>query len=578
MPPYAQFLKTRALYALLVFFLVCGGAARAQEKLSLDNRYVVDGAVVWLSAEDDGSLFCVSDASALRIANTMKLAWKNRLGSRPVLVFRQKDGVILTATRRFRVEGYSRIGERVIDFALPWQDAAASALLALGETAEGYIYVFRADGGWAIFSRGGSLLAQGKTPQPPTCPPVSYRGRIIYAAPDGNIRAISASGRPAWETGPGDPVLRLTLNPFTSSLVVSRKGGSLEIYGSEPDDSPTGPPGEESPRLLRQRNLPFEPTRIMGLAAGGFVLAGSGGRILTLDDMGATVEDFILKDSRPAATLTDGANAVFFAEDRGAISSYTLGGSSLWTTSLRGKPTTLALSPSARYLAVGTEDWIIQRFEFIQYGRNIPRVAPALPPPDPLKINTAASAYRGEYDFIYFMDRAASPDGEKKKECLRIAAERLDRGQLQLSLDYVSEVLRYLAAEPYNLHGARSFPEQRAGALELLARMGDAVNRDFFAALLAREKDPYILSAVLAAMAAQASDPDETMRRSIHRYTQSLPQPDSRRSAAIIQALDDISRYHGSLGQYGRAALMQLQPLVLNPLRQRIQNLLTTRP
>ena len=562
-------IKRAAALALLWVFLVCGILAHAEERLSLDDRYVADGTVIWLSAEDDGTIYGISDGSSiLRIGNDMTLLWNRSLGARPTITYRQKDGVVLVATRRPRVEGYSRLGERVIDFALPWQEADTS-LLSLGETEEGFIYAFLTDGRWAVFSRDGSLLARGQTSHPPACLPLLYRGKLIHALPDGSLRALNPSGRLAWETGPGSPVLLLEENPFTHTFAAKREGGGFEVYRSEDQDP--------SPWLLVQRSLPFDAAQVLSLAAGGFVIMGSGGRIVTLDEAGGFVEDFFLRDRHPIDALTDSVNAVFFAEDRGGLSSYSLGGSSLWTRTLSGRPRSLSLSPSSRYLAVATEDWVVQRFEFVQYGRNIPRSAPP-PPPDPLRINISSSVYRGEYDFIYFMDRAASPNANRKKEILDVIAERLGAGGLQLSLDYAGEVLRYLAAEPYNTQTARSFPDIRAGALELLARMGEEKNRMFFSALLAQERDEFIIASVLAAMGTQASDPDQTMRRAILQFSQSRLRPDTRIDTAIIEALEDISRYHGGLGGYGRAALMQLQSRASGSLRRRIQELLTERP
>jgi hypothetical protein len=540
-----------------------------------------------LYAEDDGTLYCVSDgASILRVDKNMKTLWSRRMGGRPALVFRQQDGVILTVTEKGRVEGYSRLGDLLINFALPWQDitgrgeehTTASLLLRLEETPEGWIYIFTVDGRCAVFSRGGGLLAQWKTPQTPACPPVVYRGKIVCALEDGSLRAYKPSGRPAWETEAAAPALLLAVNPYTHTLAAARKDGRFESYAVSPVDTPQAAGGQPV-RLLLRRSLPFETAHILSLESGGHVLVGRGGRIITLNAEGEFTEDFFLKDGRPAGAATDGKNALFLAEQNGKLSSYSLAGAPLWTTTLTGKPGTPTLSPSSRYLAVGTHDWVVQRFEFVQYGRAGVRLTPAAAPPaDPLKIHASSSLYRGEYDFIYFMDRAASDDAEKKKECLDIAAGRLDKGNLNLSLDYVSVVLRYLAAEPYARQGAKSYPDLRARALRLLAAVGDAENRDFFSAFLTQEKDEFITRAVLGAMGAQRSDPDEVMRRGIYSYVQSNPRPAGRLGAAVVDALDEISAYHGGLGQYGRAALMRLLENSSAALRRRIQSLLANRP
>jgi hypothetical protein len=414
-----------------------------------------------------------------------------------------------------------------------------------------------------------------------------FQGKIVFALEDGSIAAWSPSGRPVWNIPAAAPVSLLAVNLFTGGLMVSRADGSSEVYttgtATAPETSETATaPGEYTGpgeiRLLQKISLPFETGRVLPLSSGGLVFMGSGGRVLSITAGGLPLEDFFLKDGAPSGAATDGEGTLFFTETRGRLSSYSLAGSLLWTTDLTGKPGPPVLSPSSRYLATGGQDWVIQRFEFVQYGHAAPRPAPP-PAASLLKMAAAQSPYHGEYDFIYLMDRALAATADKKMECLRIIEERLEKG-LGHSLDYISEVLRSLAAEPYIRRNAKNYPDIQSRALGLLGRIQDQGNAAFLSSFLTQEKDSMLLRAILAAMGTQRGDPDEILRGGIYDFTLALRQdiPDPRLTAAAISALEAISLYHGSLGPYGRAALLRLHENSPAATRRRIQNILTARP
>jgi hypothetical protein len=574
-PFHAKLIQT-TVFVLCVF---CAARLAADEGVSRARRYVADGEVVALYVDEDATMMCVSGgASVLRIGKNLQTLWNRPLGGKPVLVSRRQEGVILVATEKGRVEGYNILGERVMDFPLPRQTAgrdkaAPSSLLAMGETAEGWIYICTRDGDFTVFSLKGISLARWKTPQNPACPPVLFQGKIVFALEDGSLAAYDASGRPV-RTIPGAPAAQgLAVNRFTHTLAVSRKGGSFEIYAAGDSEESEG---FAEMRLAAKSVLPFEIAYILPLVSGGFVLTGSGGRVVTLSAGGLPGEDFFLREGRPSGAATDGEGVLFFTETRGRLSSYSLAGSPLWTTDLTGKPGPPVLSPSSRYLAVGCEDWVVQRFEFVQYGR-ASRPGPPPPLPDILKINPSRSFYRGEYDFIYFIDRASSSDAARKKESLDICAGRIGKGNLGQSLDYIREILRYQAAEPHILRNSKSYPEVQSRALELLGAIGGSENAPFLCAFLRQEKDEYLVRAILAAMGALRADPDDLMRREIQNLVL-RGDLSSRLVSAVVNALDELSLYSGSLGPYGRAALMRLIENSSPAMRRRVQTLLTNRP
>jgi hypothetical protein len=112
-----------------------------------------------------------------------------------------------------------------------------------------------------------------------------------------------------------------------------------------------------------------------------------------------------------------------------------------------------------------------------------------------------------------------------------------------------------------------------------LGLLGGRQTQVFLSAFLAQEKDAALRSAVLATMGAIRSDPDEIMRQGISRFVMSNPElKDSRLTTSLVNALDEISLYQGSLGQSGRIALMQLVTQAPSSLRPRIQKLLKDRP
>ncbi|MDR3201241.1 MAG: hypothetical protein LBT68_07255 [Spirochaetales bacterium] len=579
---YAE-LKKRASFrfVLAALFAALPLSLCADEGVARPQRYVADGAVTSLYVENDGSMMCVSGGSSiLRIGRDMKTLWRRDLSAKPALVFRRKDGVILVATEKGRLEAYNSQAERVTDFALPWKDAdkqEESRLLALGETEEGWIFLCTAGGDCVVFNLEGDTLARWKTPQPPSCPPTLFQGKLAIAFEDGSLVFFTPSGRPVRNAPAAAPVRQLVVNAFTQTLAVARKGGDFEVYSAEPEGAGDAADSPETQPILRL-HVPFEIAHILPLSSGGHVLVGADGRVLNLDAEGTAGKEFFLKDGNPAGASTDGSDALFFTESRERFSSYSLAGDPLWTTNLTGKPGTLAISPSSRYLAVGGEDWVIQRFEFVLYGWQISTVAPPLPPAEILKIIPAESVYRGEYDFIYLMDRAVSAAGDKKKECLDIIEDRLNTSLAGRSLDYMREVLSYIAAEQYIVKNARTYPDIQNRALALLGRMQDSGSRELLCAFLMQEKDETLLSGVLSAMRAVRSDPDGIMRRGIYNFVISRGDLSSRINSAVFNALDGISLYQGGLGQYGRTALLRILPGSPSTLRPRIQNILKDRP
>jgi hypothetical protein len=267
---------------------------------------------------------------------------------------------------------------------------------------------------------------------------------------------------------------------------------------------------------------------------------------------------------------------MYLALEEGRISAYSSSGSPQWTAQLTAKPGTPALSPSGRTLAIGSADWVVQRFILTRSraGESPPQEKPAAPP---ALFRTGEDAlWRKDLDYLYLVERAESPYKNRKIEGLEALETRLAGGKFGLSLDYAPEILRRFALSR-SPAGTGSLTDIQERALKTLGAVGGPHSQSFLAESLAAQKDSALTPAILSAMSSLRGDPGEVMREALFRHIEASPAAAAKLSGLFIAALDELSLYNGSLGQYGRAALFQFLPLVNPAQKNAIQALLKKR-
>ena len=553
----------RLVFLVTVLFLGAAGTAVRAQGVTGSFRFVADGAVTESPVvEDDGTVYCVSDGGSLyRVGPDGVLQWSRRLRGRPRAFLRKSDGTLLIVSTQGAVEGYNPSGSRVVDFTVRRD---GRDILSLHESAGGRIMPVFRSGRFEIYSGSGKLLAGWRAPAEISSPPLVQGSLTVCGLIDGRVLLYRGTGRMEREIAGTVPVEKIE-RAGDGSIVLLRKNGRLEVISMDGS-------------LRMGKTLPDSPAGILVRPAGGYYIYGGEGRVYCLDGDGRELWNLGTRGGRPSGAALDSRENLFITGEKGILEAFTSLGSPLWSADIRGRPGFPAFSPSDRFLAVGGSEWVLHLFEFIGYGPGSP-VVPGPAAKGPPRRDPRDSEYRGDPDFIFLLRMAESRYAGRKREVLDDLEKRHGRENFGRSLDYSSEVLRYLSAEPHIVRGRPNMPDIRIQALELLGMLGDSRDREFLAELLLRERDDAVLPAVLSAIAAVRSDLGEVMRRGMSLYLQSRPLPIPPRIAgSFLSALESIMRYHGSPGEEGKAVLLRLLSDGPSAVHFRIRDLLKINP
>jgi outer membrane protein assembly factor BamB len=513
-------------------------------------RFAADGIPVGTPiVENDGTVYCATDGGTLyAVTPSGAVRWNARLGGRPVLLFKTRDGIMLIATGKGRIEGYNRRGAKVVDFSV---DPEGKGILSVFEAPGGRVLAALKDGSFHLYTIAGKRLLSWKVPVPYSCPPVlSSDGHIAYGTEDGRILVYGLSGVKIREYPAGSRVRALAWEGDGSIAAALRDGGVAFF----------SPEGTVFDGGTFQEHLDF----LRPLSSGETLALGTSGDLFLLGP--DKRERWSFRGRGILGFTHDEEGNIFTVGNTGQISGLDIRGNRLWTSSLPGFTGGPGISENGRYLAVGSSDWVLNMFEFLRFGEKPLALEKKNFSEGPLNTDPARSVYKRDLDYIFLMERASSPYLNRKSECIAELEDRFNRGRMGKSLDYASEVLAYIILEPYpgrgfsGMRSAPDLPDIRIRAVRLMGRLGSRIDGKFLLELLSFEPDTSVVTEIIRALGVMRRDPDRAIRQGILvSLFSSAALPPSPAAYGVLETLEAIVEFQGQeLGLEERSILFSI--------------------
>ncbi len=163
--------------------------------------------------------------------------------------------------------------------------------------------------------------------------------------------------------------------------------------------------------------------------------------------------------------------------------------------------------------------------------------------------------WNNNLDYIYFLDQIASDFSSERAAVLKEIESRLENADLRGSIPYIKEILKFLSSDfpvpgsSLQLSLRQNTAEIRASAVRILAQIGGRDSIEHLAWLLKKEYDNFVQAAIIRGMGICGADPDGTALIVLDDFLKLFDQnrPDQRLGEAAMDALWNISMYHGSI-------------------------------
>jgi outer membrane protein assembly factor BamB len=467
---------------------------------------------------------------------------------------------------------------------LPWDCLAVSG--------DGTVYAgLRNQDFIAVNPRGGRLWTVRLDGLPAGDPAVAEDGTVLVGTSAGTLSALSHLGRREWA---------VTLPGAVTGQPIIDGAGTIYVTAADRRLYALTPWGEF------KWSLPF--TAAPGapsIAADGSVVLGTDtGEVVAVSPSG----DAMWKKSLGAPVIGVAADALQIVADTraGRVAGFTLDGRELWRTDtgrtlgsppfIRGDLVFLtaqdgslvaldshhavsgtlktaavggATAAESGEILVGGRDWIVYSLDMAATGLPVP--GPGTPAPWPQSGHDARHSGRTEAapaadndallalnpDYLYLKALSGTPGREGIQLVLADIGRRISSRSLDKSTWYAVRMLENVVGTGLanrsllNQKVVNDFPDLRAAAAGLLARVGSTASRAALLDAVNAEVDGVALAAEIGALGAIASDGDGAALRAIVRAFTSragLP-PDSRLASAVADSIGRIAVYTGALGE-----------------------------
>ena len=416
-----------------------------------------------------------------------------------------RDGTVLVGTAAGTLYAFSHLGSLTWSVTLPGAVRGAPAV-----DGGGTIYVAAADRRLYALTPWGTFKWSLPFDAPPGPAAVAADGTVITATDDGDLVDVSAAGDVRWKAALGGPPVGASAD--ASHVLAGTMAGQASVFSLDGRVAWTASAG-------RRLNAP--PCAV----AGGVLLSAEDGSLSYAASARATPALLHTAASGPAVIAPDGS------------------------------------------ILVGGRDWIV--YDIDPAAVRMPRAAELSSLPWPQAGHDAMHTGRTEAvsvdnrslleedpDYLYLQGLlgAGGRDGVQlflSEVRSRLASRTLGGSRWYAARD-LEGVVGYglLTQVRQNQKLVNDFPDLRAQAADLLARIGSTASRTALLRAVSAEPDPLALSAEVHALGALASDGDGASVRTIVRAFTHRPggPPDNRLAAAVVGALGRIARYEGSLG------------------------------
>jgi len=474
---------------------------------------------------------------------------------------------------------------------LPWDCLAVSG--------DGTVYAgLRNQDFIAVNPRGGRLWTVRLDDLPAGDPAVAEDGTVLMGTSAGTLSALSHLGRREWA---------VTLPGAVTGQPVIDGAGTIYVTAADRRLYALTQWGEF------KWSLPFTaaPGALAIAADGSVVLGTDAGEIVAVSPSG----DAMWKKSLGAPVIGVAADALQIVADTraGRVAGFSLDGRELWRTDtgrtlgsppfIRGDLVFLsaqdgslvaldshhavsgilktaavggATAAEGGEILVGGRDWVVYSLDVAATGLPVPH--PGTPAPWPQSGHDARHSGRTSAappadndallalnsDYLYLTALASAPGREGIQLVLDDLGRRISSRSLDKSTWYAVRMLENVVGTGLtnrslqNQQLVNDFPDLRAAAAGLLARVGSTASRAALLDAVNAETDGVALAAEIGALGAIASDGDGAALRAIVRAFTSragLP-PDNRLALAVVGSIGRIAVYGGTLGEPSAVAIL----------------------
>jgi hypothetical protein len=497
----------------------------------------------------DGTTYALSEDSYLYAwVNGGSLAWKHELGWLPWdCLAVSPDGTIYAGLKNDDFIAVNPHGGRLWTVRL---DGLPAGDPAIGQ--DGTVLVGTDAGTLSAFSHLGRrewfVTLPGAVTQSPV---IDGAGTIYVVAADRRLYALAPWGDFKWSlpfsTAPGAPAIGAD-----GTVVLGTEDGTL---------SAVSPRGD----LLWQKALGG---RIAGVSAAvdHVVAATAAGPVVSFSMAGTEIGRWDSARMIAAAPLVDQAGTLLTALDGTIVAGDTAHGiASTFRTGAQGA----SLLAASGAILLGGRDWVVYAVDRTALG--LGPVGSANPAPWPQqghdemhtgRTDAAPAAGNGglldlnpDYLYLQGLSGAAGRDGTQL--LLTELGTRIADRTLGKSTWYAVRMLEGVVGQGLltqvrqNQKLINDFPDLRASAAGLLARVGSTASRAALLDAVNAEPDGVALAAEIRALGAIASDGDGASARTVARaWTRRAAfSADPRLAAAVVDALGRITAYEGGLGE-----------------------------
>jgi outer membrane protein assembly factor BamB len=419
-----------------------------------------------------------------------------------------RDGTVLVGTSAGTLVALSHLGRRVWSVTLPGAVTQPPVIDGAGT-----IYVVAADRRLYALTPWGDFKWSLPLPAAATAPAVMVDGSLAIGTSAGDVVVVSPGGDPIWRHQLGAPVVGVSAS--SSGVVAATTTGVVAGFAAD---------GSELWRSASPRPLATAPL----MDDKGTILQATDGTLMALDAAHSVAASF-----SPGATggavlgpdgtvLVGGRDWVVYAVDRAVLTA--------------GAPVGGADSKAA--------PWPQPGYDASHTGRT-----DAAPPSD------NAGLLAQDPDYLYLQGIGAEGGRDGIQVLLTEIGRRIADKALGKSTWYAVRMLEQIAGSGVlqqvreNQRLVNDFPDLRAAACVLLARVGTTGSRDVLLSIVNAETDGVALAAEVRALGAIASDGDGASERAIARaFTRTTAfSSDNRLAAAVVDSLGRISIYEGAL-------------------------------
>jgi outer membrane protein assembly factor BamB len=428
-----------------------------------------------------------------------------------------EDGTVLVGTSAGTLSALSHLGRREWAVTLPGAVTGQPVIDGAGT-----IYVVAADRRLYAMTPWGDFKWSLPFTAAPGAPTIAPDGSVVLGTDAGDIVSVSPSGDAAWRKSLGAPVIGAAADDV--QVVVDTRAGRVAGFTTD---------GRELWRTDTGRALASSP-----FIYGDFIfLTAQDGTLIALDSH-HTVSGTV-KTAALGGAVADGGQILVGGRD------WIVYSLSMAAKELSAAAPVAATAPAASS-AHGALPWPQSGHDGRHSGRTdtAPRVG-----------NDTLLSQNPDYLYLRSLEGASGREGIQL--LLADIGGRVSSRSLEKSTYYVVRMLEGVVGmgiinrSLQNQKLINDFPDLRAAAAGLLARIGSTASRTALLAAVNAETDSAALAAEIRALGAIASDGDGSAQRTITRaFTRraGLP-PDNRLATAVVGALGRIGVYEGTAGE-----------------------------